>query len=103
LKTDRIRALNITIDEARFFFGKRERTLFQGISTAAENYFGHLGEREQCKDTDPKWSALGNVLANDISKLRQMYAELPADFEDALSFPHVTKSEHRKKADLTTA
>jgi hypothetical protein len=89
-----IRALYVTIDEARFYFPPEIRQLLANLQAICERFFTHLAQRDQISiDNDNLWRAMAETLAADQSELRSLYASLPRRFETSLAFKQLTASE----------
>jgi hypothetical protein len=89
-----IRALYVTIDEARFYFPPDIRQLLANLQAICERFFTHLAQRDQISiDNDNLWRAMAETLAVDQSELRSLYASLPRRFETSLAFKQLTASE----------
>jgi hypothetical protein len=77
------------MDEGRFFLPPRLVDYLRTLQGAMEKFLTRLGERDLMSTDDPSWRAAGDELAVLEAKLREMYAELPTVFEEALAFKQI--------------
>jgi len=88
--TNEIRDFYVTLDEARFFFDPDVCRLLETLHDNAEAFLTDLSA--DVNVDDPKaWSARAERLAKKQAVLRQMYADLPKRFENALGFAQLTQ------------
>jgi molybdopterin converting factor small subunit len=88
-----IRDSFIKMDEARFFFGVRIRWYLSQIEKTCNELFNLHAERNICNvDDRERWSGLADSLADKDALLQKFLRELPAKFEDELSFKKITQS-----------
>jgi hypothetical protein len=83
----------ITLDEARFFFDPEIQTLLTNVHEECEGYLVTVAERDMLNpEVDPKaWREMGEKVANQRAKLREMAESLPKYFENALAFKQATQ------------
>jgi hypothetical protein len=85
----KVRSLYVRMDEGRFFLPPRLVDYLRTLQGAMEKFLTRLGERDLMSTDDPSWRAAGDELAVLEAKLREMYAELPTVFEEALAFKQI--------------
>ncbi len=91
LDATKVRALSVTIDEARFYFTPEICTFLHDTRARCETFFEHLRQRDLMNiDDSQKWGEMAETLAKDQQVLRITYASLPQIFEKTLAFKQLT-------------
>jgi hypothetical protein len=91
LDATKVRALSVTMDEARFYFPPEICTFLHDTRARCETFSEHLRQRDLINiDDSQKWSEMAETLAKDQQVLRITYASLPQIFEETLAFKQLT-------------
>lgn len=94
--TNKIRALYVKMDEARFYFPPDICGFLNTIHTRCEQFFEHLAERDRINinadDYHEQWYNMAETLAADQGKLRAAYRVLPRTFEKSLAYEQLKRS-----------
>jgi hypothetical protein len=98
LDSTKVRALRVTIDEARFFFDRDIRSFLKEIDDAAEALFLGLADRETIgprrdrdePSADEDWAACLARIGDASKKLSQLHEQLPSRFERVMRLQRFT-------------
>jgi hypothetical protein len=88
----KVKSLYVTLDEGRFFLPLGVRDFLVKLSQTSEAFLQVLADRSNLNvDDQEAWRSTADEAAALNARLREMYADLPRAFEEALAFKHIER------------
>jgi hypothetical protein len=86
IDTDKVRLLNVKIDEARFYFPAAVQEFLKELVMLSEQFVRTMIQRDILRKDEQRWAAMSDQLGSESLSLLRLYEALPAKFEEALAF-----------------
>jgi hypothetical protein len=88
----KIRSFYVTLDEGRFFLPAGIRNFLGELERTSEDFLKVLADRSNLNvDDQEAWQSTADKASGLNARLREIYAELPRAFEEALAFKQIER------------